>query len=582
MKKFWFSGLWISLPAGIMLAFIYRAFIKGLRKLSMYGIGDSSGDIPLKVSDYLIMLLIVASVVLLIFLANVWRKIWYKEDNFSPFNRNQLTDRSREQKAAQNKRVPKEYLSSTPSDLTLGKYGSQYVILRFLESPEHQFIFGAPGSRKTSLMLNALIWFFNYAKNGLTSALVVDPKPELSRKSVYEDRDDVIIINPSESGGFGFDIWYGLSQNSSDDSLFSRANVITRAIVPELSGDNRHFSTIAQDILSSFLVYFFRKEMSAGKALFTIKNTEIQNLIAEICADDDMQKSHPTIIGNIVDYVDDSSEAFKSFSSTLKENLTIFNKETVQECLSSNLMASPTDLINRKSIFLAIQDSLVTEYKFIFGLIMELCIDYLMSIDESMLSGCPPVWILADEAGTIHIPSLHNAISRGRSKHIQVSVIAQNVSQLKELYGRNTANSIYSGCKTKIVLSYDDEKADEISSIIGDYRETKVSTHQSGIGAAPPDSTNTSIEYRRIITKSDIYSLEKDNKVIILNRGEWLYVNKCTYKDIPEYLALSDKIYQYNIGAGDSNPRREANYDTWNDFPKGKEINYGTYDTKRT
>ena len=56
--------------------------------------------------------------------------------------------------------------------------------------------------------------------------MAVDIKPELGVKSISNFRDDIKTINPSINNGYGFDVWYGLNQESSDDQLIERADLI--------------------------------------------------------------------------------------------------------------------------------------------------------------------------------------------------------------------------------------------------------------------------------------------------------------------------------------------------------------------
>lgn len=61
--------------------------------------------------------------------------------------------------------IPSRYLSKKPNDFTLGKYHRKYFQLPIdLNDITHCLVIGAPGSFKSSTLLNALIWNFNFAK----------------------------------------------------------------------------------------------------------------------------------------------------------------------------------------------------------------------------------------------------------------------------------------------------------------------------------------------------------------------------------------------------------------------------------
>ena len=95
----------------------------------------------------------------------------------------------------------------------------------------------------------------------------------MSYKSVDESREDIHIINPSITTGYGWNVWYGLDQNSSDDALIERADQIVRAIIVNPNNtENIFFYASAQLLLKAFLVYGFRKTVWAKNNRFVFKS----------------------------------------------------------------------------------------------------------------------------------------------------------------------------------------------------------------------------------------------------------------------------------------------------------------------
>ena len=551
LDKLFFLGIPISLPIGGLLAFGYSRLILSFKGL----ISPDSARVHLVGTDYIVMLLIVVGMMLFFFLVNVKRKVIDKETNFNPI-KTSVTDNSTDRNKAQYHPVPSKYLSKTPDGFTVGYYyrgpRKMYVRLPFLDSPEHQLILGSPGSNKSTTLLNALIFNFNYANqfDRLRSVLAIDAKPELSKKSVDESRSDIKIINPTIFDSCGFDVWYGLSQHSSDDQIKERSEVIARALIPDLSGDNAHFSGSAQKILSGCLMFGFRKGYSFTDSIIKVMDSSVDNLIAEILADPDM-KDHPKILHKIKGFDGNDSDEFASIKDTLEKDLDIFDVDTVQNCFSGDVeKVTPYDLANGKSIFLAIPDHLLVQYRTVFGMIIELCLKYLMSISEEDLKGQRPVWCLVDEGGTIYVPSLLDVASRGRSKKIQLSVVAQSYSQLEDLYGDRQARSILDCCKTTAVFSCNDTRtARDLSSWTGTYRETKISTHHEGY-IAGYGGQNISEEYRPVMDVSDIKNLEKNAEVLVFAKGDWFLVKKAPFYDIEEFRCVSDRLQAENVRRG--------------------------------
>ena len=284
-------------------------------------------------------------------------------------------------------KVPRKYLSKEPNEFALGKYHNQYFRIPIDPSDiKHTLIIGSPGSFKSSTLLNALIWNFNFEKeNRPMTAFVLDVKPELSRKSIDESRDDAKIINPSTNNGYGFDVWYGLNQDSSDDQVIERADLIARTLItnPSGNGDNEFFYISAQNLMVPFLVYGFRKGMGFVETILQIIRIPLQDLITTILMDEEIQTHHPKVIGMLTPYDGKDSEAIQDIELTLRQDLRIFDTDTVKYQFDENSnKASPMDLTNGISIFLALPDHLLKQYCPIFRLITQMVLNYLSSIPE--------------------------------------------------------------------------------------------------------------------------------------------------------------------------------------------------------
>lgn len=540
MKKFWFSGIWISAPLGVLAVsaycFIAQAFL----------------DIGLDVfpADFPVMLLLFSIVVLSVFLRNVKRRIFDQQTDFRPnFQRYSVTDFSEDKIRAQNKPIPERFCSTVPDGLTVGKRGDCYVRIPFMDSPEHQLIYGAPGTKKSNILKNALLQIFNF-DSSVSSVLAIDCKPELSRECVYEGRDDVKIINPSATDRWGFDVYYGLTQESTDDELKERFSVVACTLIVNKGVNNAFFYNSAQNILTAFLMYGFRKGYGFGDNIQNVKDAKVEDMISEILEDEEMVQ-HPKIRRLLIVFDGKDSDAFQDVTMTLHEDLSVFDIDTVQMCFATEnpKKASPVDLANGISLFIAIPDGKLKLYSPVFRLITQLCLQYMMGLPEWLRRDKKPTWFLIDEAGSIGpIPDLLEALARVRSKKVQISLVCQSFAQLEQTYGKDGAETISDCVKTTIVLSCNSTStAKSLSERTGTYRETKVSTHKNTAALlSGVSSTNTSEEYRPVMDIADITALEKDEKVLVFAKGEWFLVDKAPYYKIPQHKVLSERIVLEN------------------------------------
>ncbi|MCR5592564.1 MAG: type IV secretory system conjugative DNA transfer family protein [Saccharofermentans sp.] len=448
------------------------------------------------------------------------------------------------------RRAPsKEFLSKQPNGLTVGRFKRHYVGIPFYSSPEHQLIIGAPGEGKSVTMQNAIIYDFNFAtsEEKLCSMLVLDVKPELSRRGVYEGRDDIKIINPTVFGSCGFNIFYGLTSKTTDDELSQRFSMIADTVIQDSGADNRFFSDAAKNIFTAFLMYGFVTGKQFGECIEEMRNVPVSDLIAQIITDDRMD-NHSKIKRLISEFDGKTSDGFQDVAMTLKNDLAVFDDDKVKACFASTnpKKVSPLDLINGISVFLAIPEHEVKRLASVQRLIVNTCLECLMSQDEARRSNKRPIWVLIDEAGSIgKLPILGDVLARGRSKGIQVSLVIQSEGQLDTTYGRDMTRAIKDCCKTTIVFGSNDlPTCEAISKRTGVFSERKTSTTTRGSSAS--STRSSSQEYRPAVDVADIQNLSRDNKLLVFARGDWFIVKKAPYFTIPMLNDKSAEIEKLN------------------------------------
>ena len=446
--------------------------------------------------------------------------------------------------------VPRKYLSKQPDDFTIGIYRNKYFRIPIdMNDVKHTLIIGSPGSFKSSTLLNALVWNFNFEKiKKPMTVFALDVKPELSRKSIDESRDDVRIINPSVNTGSGFDVWYGLNQNSSDDQLIERSDLIARTLItnPSGNGDNEFFYISAQNLMVPFLVYGFRKGMGFVETILQIIRIPLQDLITTVLMDEDMQTNHPKVIGMLTPYDGKDSDAIQDIELTLRQDLRIFDTDTVKYQFDDNpLKASPQDLINGISIFLALPDHLLKQYSPVFRLITQMVLNYLSSIPEHECAenDVPMIWLLIDEFGSIGKLQIQEPLARLRSRKVSIWLACQGLSQLDLTYGHDGTRTILDNTETTLVFSCKDKPTAEIiSSWCGQYQETKISRNKKNTSMFGDQSLTTSSEYRNTMDISDIMALRKDKELLVFDEGNRYLIKKCPYWQIPLLKQKSDEI----------------------------------------
>lgn len=505
-------------------------------------------------NDYSIIFVSTVIVYVLSFAFTFWKVKVMGNDYFSQ-NDNTI---SKEKYLAMHPKVPKKYLSDQPDDFTIGKYRNEFFKIPIDSNDiKHTLIIGAPGSFKSSTLLNTLVWNFCLEKEKKPmTVFALDVKPELSRKSIDESRDDVKIINPAVKNGCGFNVWYGLNQDSSDDQLIERADLIARTLITNPSSDdsNNFFYISAQNLMVPFLVYGFRNGMGFIETILQIIRIPLQDLITTILMDDDMQVNHPKVIGMLTPYDGKDSDAIQDIELTLRQDLRIFDTDTVKYQFDDNpRKASPMDLTNGISIFLALPDHLLKQYNSIFRLITQMVLNYLSSIPEHERAekDVPIIWLLIDEFGSIGKLQIQEPLARLRSRKVAIWLAVQGLSQLDLTYGHDGTRTILDNTETTLVFSCKDKPTAEIiSSWCGQYEETKISKNKKHTGIFGDQSLTQSSEYRNIMDVTDIMALRKNEELLVFDEGNRYLIKKCPYWQIPLLKEKSDEIRKINEQEG--------------------------------
>ena len=490
---------------------------------------------------------------LIFFLSNVYQYLVNGRTEFGP-SKNK-TAFSPDKIKAMKPNISTSYLSKIPDGFTLGKWKNKYFRLPIcLDDVLHTLIIGSPGSGKSSTLLTSLIYNFNFSKNPMT-VFAVDVKPELSRKSIIETRSDVKIFNPSICEGFGWNVWFGLNETSSDDEIIERNDVIARTIIsnPSGKGDNEFFYASAQNLMVAFLTYGFKSGKSFIDSILQIIHVPLQDLISTVIYDDGFSKEHSKVIGMLVGYDGKDSDAIQDVEMTLRQELRIFEVDTIQYQLSKNPnQASPQDLLNDISIFLSLPDHLLRQYSAIFRLVIQQTLNYLASIPEWERSENPNtrlIWLLLDEFGSIgKVPSIQESLARLRSRKVTIWLAIQSLSQLDATYGHDMTRAIVDNTENTLVFSCKDKQTSEmLSAWCGQYQEKRTSTSRKNESILSGQTSLTSSkEYRNVMDVSDIMALRKNKELLIFTEGERFLVKKCPYFKISDFLKKSEEIKAKN------------------------------------
>ena len=360
------------------------------------------------------------------------------------------------------------------------------------------------------------------------------------------------VFNPSTKEGWGWDVWYGLDSESTDDEIIERADMLARAIITNPSnGQNEFFYTSAQNLLTCFLGWGFVTGLGFTETIIQVISVPLKDLISTVTYDPIMD-GHSSISDPLKGYDGKTSDGMQDVELTLRQELRIFQTRSVRYQLDENhRKASPADLVNGISVFLAIPDNLLKQYSAIFRLITQQVLNFLSSIPEEERADhdAPLIWMLIDEFGSIgKIPDILDALARLRSRKVSIWLAVQGLSQLDMAYGHDGSRAIVDNAETTLVFSCKDKSTvDIISSWCGQYLETKISKNKKpGRILGGSQSLSESGEYRNVMDAVDIMGLRKNKELLVFDSGNRYLIKKNPYWAIPLLKKKSNEIKNKN------------------------------------
>ena len=441
--------------------------------------------------------------------------------------------------------ISREYLSAEPDGLVLGRKGRDFV--RVMMEPGHIFntiIMGAPGVGKSVLLLTYLIYQFHRKPDrhiNPTTIFALDVKPELAYKSVIiRGNKSVHTMNIDDRMSYGWDVYYNLDPDSSDDDVMSELDVIARALIDAGSADkNEFFYQTARNIFIGILLFTFKQGKSFIQGLIYILDTGVSEAMSQILQYVEGKVEYRNVRRLLDPYKGKKGEAFEDVEMTFRQSLSVFVKQDTQFFLDINpRKASPKDLESKISLFFLLRDNKLVEYKCLLRLItMQIMNHCSYRAEDSHM-----ITLIIDEAYRLGVIDWIDFLSTSRSRNVATILAFQSLSQMHSLWGRDRTNSLLELCRVMAVFSCTTpDTANTLSSWAGTYKEIRYSTNDKG-------GTTKSYEEKKILEPSDIMTLQEQGEVILFIKGRYFRTNvsRARYYMIPELSIISKECLLKN------------------------------------
>lgn len=219
-------------------------------------------------------------------------------------------------------------------------------------------------------------------------------------------------------------------------------------------------------------------------------------------------------------YRSGSAKTIKSIQITLLARLEKFNLDSLAGITSTDELELDMVGERKTAIFAVIPDN-DSSFNFIVGLLYTQLFQQLYYRADTVHGGSLPVHVhfLMDEFPNVALPnSFDKLLSTMRSREISVSIIIQNMAQLKDLFEKQW-ESIVGNCDTYLYLGGNEESTHEyVSKLLGKQTIETVSYGESK-GRGNSSSKNRQTIGRPLMTPDEVRMLDNRYALLFI-RGE--------------------------------------------------------------
>ena len=376
-----------------------------------------------------------------------------------------------------------------------------------------------------------------YAKPNIlqcnTSFVVADPKGELLRATaplLLEQGYDVKVfnlINPDESDGYN-----PFTYIRNDEDVIKLITNLIQNTTPKNAGNSDPFWEKSELALDTALMLYLIHEAPPEEQNFETLMFLIENAAA--MEDDEEYKSPVDIMFEMLeeDYPEHialkqwkifkqaAGKTAKSILISAAVRLAAFNLPEIARMTSYDNIDIGSLGEKKKAIFCVIPDN-DNSFNYLVGMLYTQAFQELYyRADHEHGGELPvPVHFVMDEFANTALPdNFERVLATMRSRRISVSIIIQNMAQLKSLF-KDSWESIVGNCDTLLYLGGNEQATHEyISKMLG--KET-IDTRTRGVTKGQHGSSNTNYQNagRELLTLDEVRQLDNSQALIFI-RGE--------------------------------------------------------------
>ena len=388
-------------------------------------------------------------------------------------------------------------------------------------------ICGGSGAGKTRFFAKPNVMQCN------SSMVILDPKGEIVRDTgeLLEKKGYSVkvldLINMDKSHCYNPFVYL-----KNDNDVQKLVTNLFKSTTPKGSQSNDPFWDTAASMLLLSLIFYLWYEAPEEEQNFTMVMEMLR--AGDVKEDDDLYMSPLDILFERLeinnpdhialkyyrDYHSGSAKTLKSIQITLASRLEKFNLESLSMLTMTDELELDTLGEKKTALFALIPDN-DTSFNFIVSILYTQLFQQLFYTADHKYGGRLPVHVhfIMDEFANVSLPDdFDKILSVMRSREVSVSIILQNLAQLKALFEKQW-ESIVGNCDSFLYLGGNEQSTHKYVSELMGKENLDLNTYGKSHGRNGSYSTNYQQTGRDLLTPDEVRML--DNKYAILFiRGE--------------------------------------------------------------
>lgn len=388
-------------------------------------------------------------------------------------------------------------------------------------------VVGGSGSGKTRFFAKPNVMQAN------TSFIVLDSKGEILRDTGHllirqgYEVSVLDLINMERSHCYNPFVYL-----ETDNDVQRLVTNLFKATTPKGAQTQEPFWDTAASMLLLALIFYLKYEAPPDEQNFPMvmellragevreDNDEYQSPLDELFNRLEMRDPNHIALKYYRDYHSGSAKTLKSIQITLAARLEKFNLEALASLTATDELNLSSIGEKKVALFALIPDN-DTSFNFLVSILYTQLFQQLFYTADHKYDGSLPIHVhfVMDEFANVSLPDdFDKILSVMRSRSVSVSIILQNLAQLKALFEKQW-ESIVGNCDEFLYLGGNEQSTHKyVSELIG--KETiDTNTYGKSTGRSGNYSTNYQITGRELLTPDEVRML--DNRYALLFvRGE--------------------------------------------------------------